>query len=214
MKAQGWAWRRAGTRLFALLAGYGALKSARGQAEARRQPKVVKSAPAGTKISIQLQVLWILLSAIASQCWLATTSQITQEVAAIPFLWVLPLSIYLLTFILAFSGGRGYSRRVYRVAYFGFTFLQHVDVGEISSFTILTQMLIYAGLLFVASMICHCELYGLRPSPRSLPSFYLMVAVGGALGGISSTWSHRSYSLPVSGSCSGPSSPAVCCLRS
>jgi hypothetical protein len=112
------------------------------------------------------------------------TSQVTQEVAVIPFLWVLPLTIYLLTFILAFSGGPWYSRRVYLVAFFILSVISLWMLVKWPPLDIVVQIVVYMLLLFVCCMICHGELYRLRPDPRFLPSFYLMIAVGGAIGGI------------------------------
>jgi hypothetical protein len=107
----------------------------------------------------------------------------TQEVAAIPFLWVLPLSVYLLSFILSFSGERWYSRRLFGVLLVlglaGFVFGL---VGE--SVSTLFEIAADTFLLFVLCMICNGELYRLRPAPSHLTSFYLMGSIGGALGGI------------------------------
>jgi hypothetical protein len=128
--------------------------------------------------------LWIALAMVASVLLLATTSQITQEVAVIPFLWVLPLMIYLLSFILAFSGERWYSRRIYLVLLFVFTMLVSWVMGRSESFPIILQVLIYSGALFLACMVCHGELYRLRPMENRLTTFYLMVSIGGAMGGI------------------------------
>jgi len=105
-------------------------------------------------------------------------------VAVIPFLWVIPLTIYLLTFILAFSGGPWYSRRVYLVAFFVLSFLSLWMLVKWPPLNIVVQIAVYMSLLFVSCMICHSELYRLRPHPRFLSSFYLMIAVGGAIGGI------------------------------
>ena len=116
VKMQGWLWT-GGYALFALLAGYGAIRSIRGAraAHGAEAPNAVAAIPTSVKPSRHLQTLWILLSAVASTIFLATTSQITQEVASIPFLWVLPLSIYLLSFILTYSDERWYNRRVFGV---------------------------------------------------------------------------------------------------
>jgi SAM-dependent methyltransferase len=182
LRSQAFLWT-AGYAVFAVSAAALALRAYRRApvvAEASHDDPKEREARPG----LGLHLLWAGLAAVASALLISVTSQTTQEVAAVPFLWVVPLSIYLLTFILAFSGGRVYSRRAYRIAYFGLAFVSVWMLAKSPPFTILTQMLIYAGLLFVASMICHCELYGLRPPARSLPSFYLMLAVGGALGGI------------------------------
>jgi spermidine synthase len=127
--------------------------------------------------------LWILLSAIASTMLLATTSQLTQEVAPIPFLWVLPLSIYLLTFILTYSDERWYNRRVFggllALASLGFAWAL---ADTHAHFSVL--IVIYSFVLFVSAMICNGETYRLRPDPSHLTRFYLMTSIGGALGGV------------------------------
>ena len=182
LRAQAYLWT-AGYAVFAVSAAALALRAY------RRVPATVDvslSAPPDLEArpGLGLHLLWAGLAAVASALLISITSQTTQEVAAVPFLWVVPLSIYLLTYILAFSGGRGYSRRVYMIAFFVVAFLSVWMLAKSPPFSILTQMTIYGLLLFVASMICHCELYGLRPPARFLPSFYLMVAAGGALGGV------------------------------
>lgn len=182
LKAQGWAWS-GGYALFVLLAAYGAFRSMRGAEPAPAAPEVAAAAPSTAKPSIQLHVLWILLSAIASTIFLATTSQITQEVAAIPFLWVLPLSIYLLTFILTYSDERWYNRTVFGVlmviATIGFVWALADTRAHF-----IPLIIVYSFVLFVSAMICNGETYRLRPDPTHLTRFYLMTSIGGALGGI------------------------------
>jgi hypothetical protein len=131
-----------------------------------------------------MRLLWIGLAASASTLLLSVTSQITQEVAVIPFLWVLPLTIYLSTFVLAFSGRRWYSRGVYLSTFFVLSLISVWMLVKWPPFSIVTQLVTYALLLFVCCMICHAELFKLRPQTRFLASFYLMTAVGGAVGGI------------------------------
>lgn len=132
---------------------------------------------------ISVRALWIGLAACASVLLISMTSQITQEVAVIPFLWVLPLTIYLLTFILAFSGGLLYSRRVYLIAFFVLLIISRMLLN-IPSSNIIIQIIVFMLILFISCMLSHNELYNLRPHPRFLPSFYLMIAIGGAVGGI------------------------------
>src|SRR5215207_4303561 len=110
LRAQGWAWSL-GLVFFGLLTGWIAVVQSR-QAAAQTQPKVI-SVSLADRPSFALMSLWIALSATASLFLLSVTNQITQEVAVIPFLWVLPLALYLLSFILTFSGERGYNRIVY-----------------------------------------------------------------------------------------------------
>ncbi|HYR79664.1 MAG TPA: hypothetical protein VEO55_06635, partial [Candidatus Dormibacteraeota bacterium] len=127
--------------------------------------------------------LWISLAAVASVMLLATTNQICQEVAVVPFLWVLPLAIYLLSFIICFDSERWYQRGIFHPALAVAIFLSCIILCR-STANIFSQVLIYSVLLFTACMVCHGELVKLKPTERYLTSFYLMVAVGGALGGI------------------------------
>ena len=131
-----------------------------------------------------LKAVWVALAACGSVMLLATTNQMAIDVASVPFLWVLPLSLYLLTFILCFSSEKRYPRVVFYPL-----FVASV-VGVLSlmlagpGVKIYTQVGIYCGALFVFVMVCHGELYRLRPHPRYLTSFYLMLSLGGALGGV------------------------------
>jgi hypothetical protein len=165
------------------LAAYGVIKSHRNNPLLEIDPSPTSKGiiPLPSERSYNL---WIGLAASASVLLLATTSQITQEVAVIPFLWVLPLTIYLLTFILTFSGEHWYSRQVFTVLFFITTLLVSWALGQSDALGITTQIGIYLLGLFMACMVCHGELYRLRPHPKHLTRFYLMVSVGGALGGI------------------------------
>ncbi len=131
-----------------------------------------------------IKVLWALLPASGSILLLAITNQITQEVAAIPFLWVLPLAIYLLSFILTFNNERWYSRPWFTLAFAVTSGLFIWLINWYPDIYYLSEVAIYSALLFVACMIAHGELVKLRPEPKQLTSFYQMISVGGALGGI------------------------------
>jgi hypothetical protein len=129
-------------------------------------------------------VLWLLLPACASVLLLATTNKICQDVAVIPFLWVLPLALYLLSFIICFDSPRWYVR-------FPFTLALIAALGGLcwalsngSDLALSKQVALYCGGLFICCMVCHGELYRLKPDPRHLTEFYLMIAAGGALGGL------------------------------
>ena len=168
---------------YAGLAGYGAVQSLLKKKSS--EPELARSGvDLGPKLTARDYSLWIILAATASILLLATTSQITQEIAVIPFLWVLPLTIYLLSFILAFSGEHWYSRQVYLVIFFVATLLVGWALGRTDSLSISVQIGIYSLGLFAACMVCHGELYRLRPHPAHLTRFYLLVSVGGAFGGI------------------------------
>ena len=130
------------------------------------------------------KLLWLSLAGSASIMLLATTNQICQEIAVIPFLWILPLSLYLLSFILCFESSWWYSRRILLAALPLAVILACGVLYKGVYAKLLPQILIYSFLLFTCCMICHGELVRLKPSSRYLTSFYLMIATGGALGGM------------------------------
>jgi spermidine synthase len=173
---QGWAWS-GGFVLFALVAG---ILSYRARDESGTVTRVSTEKPP----SPSLRVLWIILSGTASLFLLSVTNQVSQEVAVIPFLWIVPLAIYLLSFIFAFSDSRWYDRRVYALLFSLASLAMLWALTHADSLNVLVQIVIYNLLLFIASMICHGELYRLRPHADHLTSFYLMVSLGGAAGGI------------------------------
>ena len=130
------------------------------------------------------RLLWLLLPACASVLLLATTNKLCQDVAVIPFLWVVPLALYLLSFIICFDSPRWYVR-------FPFTLALIAALGGLcwalfnaSDLDLSKQVALYCGGLFICCMVCHGELYRLKPDPRYLTGFYLMIAAGGALGGL------------------------------
>ena len=130
------------------------------------------------------RLLWVLLPAIASLLLLATTNQITQEIAVIPFLWILPLSLYLLSFILCFESDRWYGRGRFTLVLLFTAAAYALTLSGGALVELKIQITAYCLLFFVCCMICHGELARLRPAPRYLTSFYLTVSVGGALGGL------------------------------
>jgi spermidine synthase len=165
---------------FALLAGYGAFRSLRTQPEPVKKSSQAAVFPPG----VGVRVVWLALSACTSIMLLATTSQLTQEVAVIPFLWVLPLTLYLLTFIVAFSGGRWYSRQVFLFVFIGATVLFGNALARSSQLDVISQIMFLSVGLFTTCLVLHAELYRRRPQENYLASFYLYIAVGGAMGGI------------------------------
>ena len=128
--------------------------------------------------------LWISLSACGSILLLGTTNQVSQEVAIIPFLWVAPLAIYLLTFVLAFAGARWYPRMAFAVSA---GILAPITCGVLNASTavpVWIQLVVDLLTLFVVCMLCHGEIVRLRPPARRLTGFYLAISAGGALGGV------------------------------
>ena len=176
---QGWLWSL-GYLAFAGLAGFSTLRAMRAPAAASAgQAIAVSPAPAAKDY-----LLWVLLSACASILLLAITGYLTQQVAVIPFLWVLPLAIYLLTFVLAFSGERTYSRQVFIFLLLPVILLYDWAMANGSLLAIPSQVGIFSLVLFAGCMVCNGELYRLRSAAARLPGFYLTVSAGGALGGL------------------------------
>jgi SAM-dependent methyltransferase len=130
-------------------------------------------------------ILWLALSACGSVLLLATTNHLTEDVAPVPLLWVLPLALYLLTFTMAFARRSLYSRWL-------MVRLTAVVLGSLGyaiydpSFTESVQVAVplFCLGLFVCCLFCHGELARLRPAPERLTTFYLVIAAGGALGAI------------------------------
>jgi spermidine synthase len=180
-----------GFGLFGLLAGLIAVRSVRTMLAMyptrrlpRRRLQRQGAATSSNRPSLALVLLWVTLSATASLFLLSVTNQITQDVAAFPFLWVLPLTLYLLSFILAFSGEHGYSRKFYAILFIISIGLVLFIMFFAAFLHVYWQLAVYGLLLFAACMLCHGELYRLRPAPQSLTTFYLMLSIGGAAGGI------------------------------
>ncbi len=129
------------------------------------------------------RLLWISLPAIASVLLLATTNKLCQEVAVIPFLWVLPLSLYLLTFIISFDHARWYHRGLFTSLFVVGTAVVCLVLPAGNDAPMRLQIVVYTATLFVACMVCHGELYRLKPPPRHLTAYFLYISLGGALGG-------------------------------
>ena len=130
-------------------------------------------------------LLWAALAADASALLLAVTNHISQDIAAVPLLWIVPLSLYLLSLILCFENGRWYRRsfflRLLAVALAGMTYSLAPEFANAGPSL---QIPLFCIGLFVCCMVCHGELARLKPDPRHLATFYLMIAAGGAFGGI------------------------------
>src|SRR5579864_5785673 len=132
-----------------------------------------------------VRLLWIALAACASVLLLAVTTFMTQDVAAIPFLWILPLSIYLLTFILCFESSRFYRRVIFLpLAAAALGFMAYRLWPDRTPMSIRPLIALMAGSLFVCCMVCHGELVRRKPPASRLTSFYVSISLGGALGGI------------------------------
>jgi hypothetical protein len=132
-----------------------------------------------------IRVLWAALAACASALLLAISNHLSANVAPIPFLWVLPLAAYLLSFILCFERDKVYNRGVFLpllvVALDGAAYSIYANQGNPN---IAWAVPTFVATLFICCMVCHGELARLKPDPRHLTSFYMMISLGGTLGGV------------------------------
>jgi hypothetical protein len=158
----------------------------------------VESTAHETVTGIQ-RLLWVALAAVGSVMLLATTNHISHDIAVVPLLWVAPLSLYLLTFILCFAGcyPRWTSITVMLIltAYIaldqvgGVVWVAKQVGAEVTSVSgvpenYLAALLTYLLAMTVCCMVCHGEMVRLQPPPGGLTSYYLHIGFGGALGGV------------------------------
>jgi SAM-dependent methyltransferase len=154
------------------------------------------------RVSFFLLSIWTALAACATALLLTVTNLLTQNIAPMPLLWVVPLGIYLLTFILCFEGDIWYRRWLFlplvlpSLAYIATT------TGAIEGDQLFRTVPLLLASLFIACMACHGELAHLKPKPAQLTTFYLAIAAGGALGGsaialLAPRFFNANYEYPV-----------------
>ena len=139
-----------------------------------------------------LHAVWTLLAMLPSALLLAVTTHMTQNVASIPFLWIVPLALYLLSFMLVFEGrgGRGWylgpvARRLWLLPTLAVTVAMAWALSASNGVLhIRVAIPLFASGLFLVCMVCHGEMAALRPPPQHLTRFYLCMALGGAIGGL------------------------------
>ncbi len=179
VRRQGVLWS-AGFVVFGLACAGAALAQARGggpRAAAPQEGEGGKPAP----------LLWLTLSALGSLALVSTTSFIAQNVASMPLIWVIPLALYLVTFIIAFSDWRlprpGLALAALVFALGMTAALRNADfVSEIAF-----SLPLFLGGLFLLCLYCHGELAATKPAPAKLTAFYILVSLGGAIGALCSS---------------------------
>jgi hypothetical protein len=138
------------------------------------------------------RILWLLLPAVASALLLATTNHVSQDVAVVPFMWVIPLSLYLITFIICFEHERWYVRPLWALLAVAVILVTALDKVITNSTWVewnpspnyLYDLAWCFGAVFLACLVCHGELARLKPRTSRLTEFYLFMSAGGALGGL------------------------------
>ncbi len=149
----------------------------------RAEPAVIEPAPQEAPPTWNRMALWAMLAAVPSGLMLATSLYLTTDIVAMPLLWVLPLGLYLLSFSVAFAERRGMADIFTRIAPLILLIGACIAFAKGASFPVF----IAAGVLtvlFFAAVALHTRLYDLRPAPAQLTRFYLVLSVGGMLGGL------------------------------
>ena len=182
---QAWLWSTA-FGMFTMLCALCAIRVMKGTStdgpagEAAQQEEL--ELPAAPTFAASLR--WFGLAMIASVMLLATTNQVCLDVATVPFLWIVPLTIYLLSFILCFDSSRWYKRKSYSVLLvLSMMFVVRVMTNGVNV-PIMLQIVTYLSGLYFACMVCHGELAAQKPHPKYLTRFYLLMSAGGAAGGL------------------------------
>lgn len=166
----------------------------------KRKSKQAKSAATTSKPSRYDRWIWLSLPALASLMLLCVTNHLCQDVAVIPFLWIVPLALYLVSLIICFDRDWWYSRRWFSLSAMGMillasdlaylAFLDNISstpssdpVWRFLRYDIRVAIAVYLVLFFFVCMVCHGEVVRRRPAADKLTEFYLSVAAGGAIGG-------------------------------
>jgi len=127
---------------------------------------------------------WVLLAAVPSSLMLGVTQHVTTDIAAIPLLWIIPLALYLLSFVLAFSGRAGGSSRFWGRVLPILVIAVLLTMLARAQHPVIVIGAIHVATFFAAAMLCHRRLAEDRPSTSHLTEFYLMLSIGGVLGGL------------------------------
>jgi SAM-dependent methyltransferase len=189
--------------VYAVLCGTIALKLWRAGGNLQATEPTGEAAPDTAHVTPtwRVRALWLLLPAFASILLMSVTNHLCQNVAVVPFLWIAPLTLYLLSFIICFDRDAWYIRHLFGLgavlaataaSYFALGGYQQKFWNEMGygtgwyyiTHSVPLEAAIYLTLLFMLCMVCHGELVKLKPPSRQLTSFYLTIAAGGAVGGL------------------------------
>lgn len=135
-------------------------------------------------VSLKRRLYWILLAFIPSSLLFGVTTYITTEIAPTPLLWIIPLALYLVTFVLTFSGKFMLPERIATVALSGLALLLTLAIAANATEPTTALVILHLCFFFVAATICHNKLALNRPDSRHLADFYLCIAIGGSVGGL------------------------------
>ncbi len=179
LATQSWVWAGGFGVLAVVIASCGLLMLDRStSAEAVAHSAEAKAAGPAVTISWATRLTWIALAAIPSALLVAVTTYITTDVGSAPFIWVIPLALFLLTFILVFK-----DKLAFNYGWLQLSLPLMLVAMPFASGSVYAVFLALAA-AFAASLICHRELYQRRPAASNLTEFYIWMSVGGVIGGI------------------------------
>ena len=192
LREQAWLWAAAFLLMPVLVLACGA-KVGRGALAAPQTPMEQPMSDGGvgthrpTNISLHRRLHWAVCAAVPSSLLLGVTTYITTDIASMPLLWVLPLALYLLTFVFVFARRQFFSPRLLsRALPIGALALAYQMCAGLSEPAWLVLGL-HLVVFFIAAMVCHARLAADRPEPERLTEFYLWMSLGGVLGGLFNT---------------------------
>lgn len=174
LRVQAWAWSGGYVLLLGLI-----VLAARVRWNAPAPPTQSSAA----RIPLRQLAMWVALAAVPSGLMLSTTTHLTTDIFAMPLLWVIPLGLYLFSFVIAFSNHRGLAQGISTLAWpllLSIGGLAMVSQGSSGLLPVIASV----SLLFFLCVALHARLYDLRPEPVQLTTFYLAMSVGGVLGGL------------------------------
>lgn len=172
-------------------------------AEAATLDTPARVALAASRPALVTRATWVMLAMCPTVLLLAVTAYLTQDVASIPFLWVGPLVLYLLSFILTFESSRYYQRWFWLpLLVVALGLVGWLEAPGAPSLTMWGTVGFYSAAMFITMMVCHGEMVALKPEAEHLTSFYLSLSVGGVLGGLfvglwAPTQFNRYWELPI-----------------
>jgi predicted O-methyltransferase YrrM len=181
MRAQTLDWTVVYCVLCLLMVGVGVLVWRNGTSAASA-PALARE-PAAETLDWRARVTWVMLAAVPSSLMLGVTTYISNDVASVPFLWVLPLALYLLTFIISFQSKPVISRER-ALTWQAVMVAMAAALLCMDSASLSAHLLACTGAFFFGALVCHQRLSATRPSPRHLTEFYLLLSLGGVLGGM------------------------------
>jgi hypothetical protein len=169
----------------------------------RPEPELARATPA-PRFPVGQQLRWVALAALASSLMLGTTTYLTTDLAPVPLLWVLPLGLYLLSFVVAFGWSREQAERRAPVLAraIPLLLLPAIMAPGTRGISLALLVTLYLALFMLVATAAHARLSSERPEVSGLTRFYLLVAVGGAVGGVvngllAPVLLNRMYEFPV-----------------